>query len=484
MGKSYSDTKIPFIKEGILRDAEISHTVTTADCVDLAVNFYFDSLGGPTTRPGITKYGDVPSANPIRAFGSFAQNASTNRRLLIQIGTVVYSNNAGTSTSVRTGLSGTTKARFTQYTNLTYMVNGNSVAGGAAIQTFNGTTFSATNVGDLPPGDYIETFGGRIWVADNSTDRVYYTEIVSPTGVITGGLDYLSKLSPQDGESVTALKTIPQALLVFKQNQIFRVYSPDNVDPYPAYNVGTYSQESLIQTKSGLYFHHSSGFYKLESYNTKPLEISRRISDVVAAISRSNYESIFGWVSKDGNNIYWHVGDLVLEGITYANAVLRYTISTELWSICSYRKVLTAAITFDSGTIVAPFVGTSLGVTAYHDVGTTDLDEPIFFELESHWLALTETFSKAKKLTEVAAYHENMSGANMNYKIDNDTRNKWSSLGALSDTVITHLIPKENREFNRIKWNVKGQNSGDPARFYGIEIMKIVDEGYNDTVGN
>lgn len=62
------------------------------------------------------------------------------------------------------------------------MVDGNS-----AIQSYNGSgNFSATNVGSLPSGDFIENFRARLWVADNSTDRVYYSNVVSSTGTIEG----------------------------------------------------------------------------------------------------------------------------------------------------------------------------------------------------------------------------------------------------------------------------------------------------------
>ena len=81
--------------------------------------------------------------------------------------------------------------------------------------------------------------------------------------------NFIEKFSPQDGESITGLIRVPRALLLFKQNHIYRIYSATNIDPYPAYNVGTYSQESIVQTKDGVYFHHPSGFYHF-SYDSQP----------------------------------------------------------------------------------------------------------------------------------------------------------------------------------------------------------------------
>jgi len=476
MSQVYENIKIPYPKEGIIRDAEISNSISTEDSVELAINTNFDSLGAATVRRGLEQYGDaIAGGNPITSLGSWSQNSSSNRRMLIQVEDEVYANNAGTNTLVRS-LSNSNKGRYTQYTDYTYMVNGNATAGGDPVQTYDGTTFGTTNTGDLPEGDHIETYDGRIWVTDSSVDRLYYTDIVDPTGVITGGSEYIGKLSPQDGESFTALHTYIRSLLVFKQNHIYRVYSPEAVDPYPAYFVGTYSQESIVEAKDGLYFHHSSGFYKF-TYNGNPQEISRRISDVVSSIDRSEYEDIFGWKSKDGNNICWHVGDLTLDGVDYNNVVVRYTISTEIWTLYSYRKDLRAAINFDTGTIIAPFIGTADSIIAEFDSGKSDLGEPIFYELISHWEGFTDTISKQKKISEVSYYHENAAGSNLSYKVDTDGPHKWSQIGKLDEKTVTKLSVPIERPFHRMKYRVSGETSGDRLRLYGMDIIRLSDLG-------
>jgi len=478
MVKVYSDIKLPYINEGVVRDSENSHVMNeNQNTCELALNLNFDSIGAMTLRPGVTQYSDVPTTDAVVSLGSYADVVGGVRRLLVQRDDTIYSNDGTTSTAVRT-LSNNNKARYKQYVGYTYMVNGNATIGGDPVETFDGTTFGTANTGDMVPGDFIEAFEGRMWVADASNDRLYYTDIADPTGVITGGTAYIEKLSPQDGESITALKTYVRAMLVFKQNHIYRVQGADSIDPYPSIFVGTYSQESILEGKNGLYFHHSSGFYR---YNIDggAKEISRRISDILDAIPRSAYDDVIGWVDKNGNALYWSIGDITLKGVTYANVVLRYTVSTEVWTIYSYGVDITAALNFDTGTQLIPMIGTLDGKTADVQSGTTDLGKPIFYEFESHWQAFTDTVSTTKKQKEIAYYHENAAGANLSYRIDKDFRNKTRHIGTLRDEVVTRFdIPSDfNVGFNRIKYRVAGESSGDTLRLYGAEIISLEDLG-------
>ena len=478
MSEVYNDIKVPYPKEGIIRDAEVSNSIASEESVQLALNLNFDSLGSTTLRKGLTVYGDTPGSGVIVSLSSWAENSSSNRRLLIQSDDEMYSSNAGVSTLVRT-MTSDNKARFKQFTNYTYMVNGNASLGGDPVQSFDGTTFGTTNVADLQKGDYIEAYEGRIWIADKAEDKLYYSDIVDPAGVITGGLEFISKISPQDGQSFTALKTYVRSMLVFKQNNIYRVYSSEAVDPYPAYFVGTYSQESIVEAKNGLYFHHSSGFYRFND-SGQPQEISRRISDIVASIQRVNYDNVFGWKSQDENQVYWHVGDVTINRIVYPDVVLRYTISTEIWTIYSYRKNITAAINFDTGVEIKPLVGTTDTVVAEMDNGKTDLGKPIYYDIISHWSGYTETMSKYKKASRVAYYHENAAGALLSMQVDEDFRSKWTPVGKLTEKVVTYISLPNDRKFNRARWRISGESSGDPLRLYGSDIISLADLGYRE----
>lgn len=481
MSEQYKNIQIPFFREGIVRSAELAETVAMNSSVQRAVNWNFDSTGAIQTRPGLSQY-VAANGGPIISFGQFAENATSNRRLLSQIGTQIYAWDGATNTLVRT-VSSSNKARFCQFSNYTYMVNG--TIGGDALQSYDGTTFGTTNVAALPKGDYIETFENRLVVADVAGDDIYFTDVVQPNGTLTGGgTNPLHKLSPGNGQKITALKTVPRALLVFKENSIYRIYSldPDNpsIDAYPAYNVGTYSQESIVEAKDGIYFHHSTGFYKF-NFDGQPVEISRRISDIVRGISRAGFEDVRGWRDQDGNHIYWKVGDVTLPEGLVENAVLRYTISSQVWTIYSHKSPVTAAIVYDDGTNILPLIGyKNTGIIAQYNNGLDDLGDPIFVDLITRLFILTESYARIKQIDKAAAISTNGAGLNIAYQRDKTGHNKWEGIGKVTDDFITFLSIPEALSFNQIAFRIFGALNGTPAYMYGIELLYAEDEGYRN----
>jgi len=477
MAKSTNNIKLPYPVEGIIRSAQMNDTVAPEQAVETAVNVVFDRIGAWTSRKGITTFATA-LAGPILSFGKFLKNASADRRLLAQVGNNISSWNGTTWTSVRTLTSTTNKARYSQFLNYVYTVNG-SDAGGDAIQTFDGTSYAATNVGSLPKGDYVQAgYEGRVWVADRNTDRLYYSDIASITGIITGGSDYIASLSPQDGESITGLQRVPRALLVFKQNHIYRVYSANNIDPYPAYNVGTFSQESIVEAKDGIYFHHSSGFYKFQ-YEGQPVEISRRIIDYVNAIPRTYYANVTG--AYDGRDaITWSIGPTTVDGVTYTNCQVRYTISTQIWTTYDLAEgnTPTAMITYDSGNIIAQIVGTSQGGVFQQELGTTDNGKPISVDVIGGWMPLSDMWSHQSNFTGINVLCLNGAGFEVLHQTDKDLPNVWQSDGTITENYATLLPNASSADFNRVAFRIKGNTIGEQVIFDGIELQTVKDMGY------
>jgi hypothetical protein len=476
MSKTYDSIKLPYFNEGVIRTDQINDTTAPENSVELAINGNFDRIGAFQSRKGITAYATT-LPNAVITLGKWAQNATTNRRLLAQSNNTIQSWDGATWTSVRS-LSSGNKARYSQFLNLTYMVNGNGTPGDA-VATFNGTTFGSTNVGSLPKGDYIQAgFEGRVWVADKSTDRLYYTDIVSPTGVIAGGTAYIEKLSPQDGQQITGLFRVPRALLVFKQDSIFRVYSATSLDPYPAYNVGTYSQESIVQAKDGVYFHHSSGFYKF-SYDGQPQEVSRRIKDFVKAIPRANYEDVNGMY--DGQDaINWSVGDITVGGVRFQRCILRYSISSQVWTIydLSVVGVVKAMMMYDDGLNLVPVIATTHGDVAEYESGTTDLGAPIYYDLVTRWMAFTDNWASVKTFTGIYIITENAAGGTVMFQTDKSQPDAWQTVGAINEIFSSDFPNFASGPFFRIRFRVKGINSGTQVVIHGAEISKLKDTGF------
>lgn len=481
MSRTYKNIKIPYPTEGTIRSAQLNDTVVPENSVQLAVNFNFDRVGAMQTRDGVTTFATQLGAG-VTAFGTLSIQGGV-KRLFAQVGSLnkVYAWDGASWTEVRSGIANN-KARFSQYLNRTWMVNGYN---GDAVKTSNGGAFDTTLVpATLPKGDYIQAgFDGRVWVADKSKDVLYYTDQVQFDGTnflpLTFDLavNFIQTFSPQDGESITGLFRVPRALLMFKQNHIYRIYNASNVDPYPAYNVGTYSQESIIQAKDGIYFHHSSGFYKF-TYDSQPMEISRRVIDFVKAISRSNYENIVG-IYDGFDAVEWAVGAVTVEGVTYSNCVMRYTISTQVWTIYDYgNHSITAMITYDDGTNLNPLMGTSAGRVGKINSGTTDFGDDIRYEFIDRWRSFTDLYSKSKSLSGLVINSQNAGGAAVFYQTEKAPPNVWEYIDTIDGTY-NALFPNANSvDFAIVRLRIAGLTNGTPILFHGIEVLSIQDKGF------
>ena len=466
---------LPELKNGIVREAAVDEFIVPKDSVELAINMHFDRIGAVMRRPGVTKLGDtISSGNPVLGMGVFRNNAGTVHAALAKVDTVVYANTGSGWTSVRTGLTASTKARFTTFADYVYMVNGNNTNNnGAALGTWSGSgSFGTTNDGDLPDGDFIENYRSRIWVADNSVDKVYYSDVVATNNAITGGTSFI-QISPNDGEKITALKRHSRALLVFKQNHIYRIFSISSTDPDPAIFRGTYSQESVVESKDGIYYHHPTGFYKFV-FDGEQEEISRPIIDVVKAIPRSKFEDIVGWSDED--HVAWEIGDITLDGISFTNLVCRRTISTQVWTIYSYPFEVRSAALYDNGSDLFNLLGGSDGSVYKYDVGNGDNGSDIFFDLITHWMYLTEDRSLQKTLTKIKAYTENAVGVNVSFQLDGDsqqkTNNAWRPIRGIQKNLADTLSLNASN-FTRIRFRFSGSSKGTPEIFRGMEGLDI-----------
>ena len=485
MSTTLKNIKIPYPTEGVIRSAQLNDTVTPENSVQLAVNMNFDRVGAIQTRPGVETYA-TQRGGSITSFGAINILGGSNV-LFSQVGTDISVWFGGVWATVRTLSTGLYKARYSQWLNRTWMVNGSA---GDPVMTSNGGAFSTSNVPNnpdtFPKGDFIQAgFDGRVWVANAALDALYYTDIVQFNGTsytapltFTASVNYIKWLSPQDGESITGLFRIPRALLVFKQNHIYRVYSTSSVDPFPAYNVGTYSQESIIQTKDGLYFHHSSGFYKF-AYDGQPVEISRRVIDFVKAISRSNYGNVVG-VYDGFDNVEWAVGSVTVEDVTYTNCVMRYTISTQVWTIYDYPgNPITAMIRFDSTTSIKSLIGTLAGKVGALDTGNTDFSASIPYELIDRWRSFTEMYSKSKAISGIMVSAQNGGGTLLQYQTEKAPANVWTDIDTLDENYDSLFPNASTDDFNIVRLRLRGNSSGTPIIVNGIELLSIQDKGLN-----
>ena len=457
--------QLPPIQNGIVQEGAVDESLTPPNTAQFIKNLNCDRIGALTLRNGLTLVGSqISSGNDILGMANYINNARTTFRLLAKVGTNVYDYDGSSWNSVRSGLTASSKARFTNFIDKTFMVNGDE-----ATQQFDGSSFSATS---LHTGDYIENYRNRVWIADKATDKVYYTNVVTTSNTLTGGTSFL-QISPQDGEQITGLKRHSQALLVFKNNHIYRVFTPNSVDPDPYISRGTYSQESIVEGKDGIYYHHPTGFYRF-SFAQSQNEISRPIIAIIKAVPRAYYEKVCGWFDDD--HYYWSIGDITLEGVSFTNIVCRYTVSTQIWTIYSYSSEIRSASSYDSGTTLYPVVGDDDGNVLRFNYGNTDNGNPIHYDLITHWQYFTNIKSTVKSITEISTLHENALGGVISYQIDTDLANRWTPINGLTKDL--YQIDKLNaKDFTRIRFRFSGNSQGMPFIFRGWELLNMLTEG-------
>ncbi len=473
------------LESGLLTDLAVGENRRPETSCSESINFDFQTIGPAKTRLGITQIGSNLTGNilGIHQFNDTVNVPATNTQLMAVAGTAVYYLSGGSWTSKRTGLTSGAKARFADFLNITFMVNGAD-----ATASWDGSASNFVTTGSAsgaPIGKFIETFGGRIWIAGNATypDKLYYstTPIAGVTQTVTWSTDPTTgvqwqDISPNDGETITALKKYKNFLIVFKQNRLYRINNISSGDIDPAYVVGTYSQESVIETKAGLFFHHSSGFYQYNVYGIVQ-EISIPILDIVRNIPASQYASVAGWIDPDGDHINWSVGDVTYGGITYKNLVVRYRISTEVWTHRSYPVPFLCSGRYNDGTTLWTVVGDNAGQTHQYNLGTTDNGASIPYSLVHRWENIDGLISTRKNIMTIGFNHYGGAGTNVNYQTQGDPVNDWSK------RVGRGQFDQYNTGFNsvgikgkKIRMRISGQNSGQSFEYHGYELLGAMDE--------
>ncbi len=377
----------------------------------------------------------------------------------------VYYLSGGTWTVTKSVSSGY-KARFSTFLDYMFMVNGKDPT-----TIWDGTTWSTTgNALNAPIGKYIENFRTRMWIAGNSTfpDRLYYTDVptAAATPVVVWDTDVATgnwiDISPSDGENITGLKRTKNVLLVFKHNHIYQVSSVNDTEPDPKINVGTYSQESIVEGKDTIYFHHPSGIYSYQGGGVKLL--SKPIQDWIDAMPVTQYDNVCGWADND--HIYHSLGDLTVGGISYSNVVTCYTVSSQVWTIYTYPTKPLVSSNYNDGSTLYQVVGDDDGNIIIMNYGNDDLGIPITISMVTRPYTFDGLFSTTKNISRIAAEFNKAEGMTISYKADDWDKNKFVDCMVLKKTGDSQNVSIRG---NKIWFRLSGFSKGEQFSFDGIE---------------
>jgi hypothetical protein len=467
---------------GVIRSAEVNDSLIPDGAVTDAWNVHFDRKGAVSARLGIAMIGSsVYTGYP--AYALYNTQTGTLLAAYTSNGSaIIYAYSGASWASNLTGGSAYLKPRFVNFagkavcTNFGYAANMYD-----SIRFWNevanadwATTGNPINPQQLWPYrfQFIEVYKNRLYVAGDLTykDRLFYSSVISSAGNLswdTSSTGYWVDINPSDGENITALKRFSLELLVFKPNYIYR-FRTSGIDPDPLIKIGTRSQDSVVEGKNGVYFHHESGFYRYSG--GYPEEISRPISDLVAAITYANYGTISAW--KDGDHIYWSVGNLTVNSESLVNVVLRYTESAQLWTAYKYATSLKFGTTYNSSSALTTAVATGNGLVATLDSGYSDIGESISFRVVTKWYEW-DSIVNQKTLDTLYAYCDKAQGTQLFCQTDDN--DEWEEVGTL--TKFMNRYDNANIRFHRLRFKLVGISNKEPSVFFGLDAIEGINEG-------
>ena len=477
--------KIDNFVDGIITDEAVSDSQMPGTGVRLGINVNFDRRGAIQGRPGMTALnGQIIASKPcLGLHNALFSNSSYNQLLVVlSDGTNndVYYKNGASWTKTLEDDTKDLKTRFITFLDRVIRVNGTDTAqawdgNAGAWSQYAGTSAGNLNLDDMDSYKFnlIEGFKLRLYAAGDSNfpDRLYYSSVVTATRYITWtpATDWVD-VNPNDGDNLTAIKRFGLNLLIFKSNFLYRYRGIADMDPEPLISVGTHSQESVVSTKVGVFFHHpgSSAIYLYTG--GYPNEVSLPISPFLSAVTYANYDDIVGW--SDSDHVYFSIGDVTVGGVAFTNIVLRRTLSSEVWAIYSTGSEIKKASSYNSGSVISTVVGDDDGYVLTFNSGTTDNGSPIHYKIITKWYelgALSNTFA----LRKMAALCDKAQASFLYCQMD-ETDGRWIPLGELKKYL--NIIKKEVVG-HRIRFKLTGSSRVEPFIFNGIEILEGLDMG-------
>lgn len=461
---------------GVIRQSEVDDNLIPEGAVTEAVNVHFDRKGAATVRLGMTTLDSTILAG-YPCWGLHNVQNGTMLAVFSNGGSArIYADGGGSWISNLTSGTANVRIRFVNFAGKTICLNwGTATNMYSTVQFWTNrennaawtTTGNPINPQNLSSNaiypEYGETYKNRIYIVQNSSSRLYFSSTISSAGNITWTptTDYVD-IYPDDGENCTGLKRFSLELLFFKPNYIYR-FRTSSTDPDPLIKIGTRSNESIIEGKKGMYFHHETGFYKYTG--SYPTEISRPISDIADAIPLSYMSKIQSW--KDNDHIYWSVGDLTIDGSTWTHVVVRYTESSELWTVYSYSNEITAGSIYNSASTLSRVVGLDNGAVATHNSGTSDLGQPIGYRLITKWYEI-DGLENIKTIQRMISFCEKAQDSKLMCQIDNNS--EWESIGSINQYLNFHN--QLDIKFHRIRFKWTGTTVSEASILKGLKILE------------
>lgn len=172
------------------------------------LNTVLDSVGSIQERKGYTKLLTTKLSSATQNGKAFYKSDGTSQLIYGTTTTLNRYNNAGGSTSLGTGYTAA-QWDFDTYNDVFYAINGTSML------SWSGTALSTVSGAPTSP-QYFRIHKNRSWIASGST--LYFSDAGAPTSFPVGNL---INVNTNDGQVITGLESLLDALIVFKTDSIW-----------------------------------------------------------------------------------------------------------------------------------------------------------------------------------------------------------------------------------------------------------------------
>lgn len=508
----YYDVPEEPVTEGVIMEGVLSHYVSPKTAISYAENMHNDTLGVMTTRGPF-----VSRITPAGAVLSCVQYPSTSGVPYVgyQVGAVFYiaASPGGAAVTTSGSILDTTYAtRYDIYGNALILTPPST--GGQPLYTTGSGAPTALTTSFTTRKDLISAgFDQRIWMADtlDNVCRLYYTDpiaLASGVNSATGGTGYIV-IPAENGDMLTGLIKTQRCLYVFTHNAIFQVFNTAYLDNAPVAYVGAYSQEGIVRAKNGFYFYHPTGVFFLQP-GGQPQEISVKVRDIIKKVNTQYQSKVFGWSDED--HVYFCLGNKLQGYQADKTYYIRYTISTQVWTIfsslgflptCADSQMFPQINTgndYQGTETIFPTVfmfgqatdstgapsGTLYGGTfnvyepaTENSVLSSDWGSiPIPVEFQTNWINF-DIEEHAKRANGLFVPSQNAAGFKIAYQTDQDKPNVWREIGEITGEFVTSFNSWQSISFHRIKFRVYGQTNGRKVQV-GIPKIRVLDDlGYD-----
>lgn len=465
-------------------NAAVSNVLAPRNSVRHALNYDFDvDYGYAKLRKGTTLWGGgqlVAEDNATLGMHNFRNTTGSSEALLVSLNALgdgsatIYSVTSTGKTAVLQSDTPSTQVRFETFLNTVVRVNGSndpaSWTGSGAWQTSGGFL----DVGNMPNGIDVINFKDRLHVLSASgilyrssvpTSASSYTTISWTSGNQTIPID------PDNGGYAgkgIGMAKISGLLLIFKERAMY-TFNGSSIQADILVPVGSSSAYSIITGDQYVAFFNPEGIWITNG--SYPKRISQAVQPYIDGMSASFYGSVNGF--SDGRHFFFFIGDSTVDGTTYSNVMLRWSIFTQEWAVYSWAHSLRQCIRYIDSSTVRFMGGDSTARVLELFNGNTDNGTAIPYELITQYDEYG-TYGRKKRLSHaILAYGDNVSGGSI--EID-DGENGFKQTGMLSGKFLGETI--NTFVGKHFRFRITGSSSTGQHTFKGFELPTIQLEDY------